>query len=144
MTDKERINNIEKIVKFNSKKVDYINSNLSQSIGVLGSKITQLSNTIDILLSYTPFVGKIVNGIFIESVTEIEITPLKYNLKTSDVIDIINLDTFEIIQARVSENISVGATTIQIDSVSFAEQIQNGIIMFSMVRDADHKIEIEH
>lgn len=144
MTDKERINNIEKIVKLNSKKVDYINQNLSQSIGVLGIKITQLSNIINTLLPYTPFVGKIVNGIFIDSVTEIETTPLKYNLKTADVIDIINLDTFEIIQARVSENISVGSTTIQIDSVSFTEQIQNGLIMFSMIRDTANKLEIEH
>ena len=144
MTDKERINSIEKTVNYNQKNVEYIANNLSQSIGVLGNKITFLSNALNVLLPYIPYVGKLVNGVFIDSLTEIEVTPLKYNLKTNDVIDIINLDTLEIVSARVSENISVGSTTISIESVTFTSTIQNGLVMFSMVRDTDHKLQIEH
>jgi hypothetical protein len=144
MTDKERINSIEKIVNYNQKNVEYIANNLSQSIGVLGNRITFLSNALNVLLPYIPYVGKLVNGVFIDSLTEIEVTPLKYNLKTNDVIDIIDLDTLEIVSARVSENISVGSTTISIESVTFTSAIQNGLVMFSMVRDSAHKLEIEH
>jgi hypothetical protein len=144
MTDKERINSIEKIVNYNQKNVEYIANNLSQSIGVLGNKITFLSNALNVLLPYIPYVGKLVNGVFIDTLTEIEVTPLKYNLKTNDVIDIIDLDTLEIVSAIVSENISVGSTTIVIESVIFTSAIQNGLVMFSMVRDTDHKLQIEH
>lgn len=102
---------------------------------------------IDLLLPFLPLVAKTTDYINTEgsAITEINTTALNYDIKVGDKLKIINFQTGNYFEVEVNADASAGAESITIVSIIPTEVFNiNSLILFSMVRDADHKIEIEH
>jgi hypothetical protein len=93
-----------------------------------------------------PLVGMVNTPILKDvAITSITIDRLNYDIKLNDKLKLVNYESGNTFDLTVDDEGTVGDTTITINSFTPTENIMsNNFIFFSVVRDSDHKLEIEH
>jgi len=146
MTDKENIILLNRQIAAIQNELKYVKNSINTVSGTAGNIDSNLKYIMTLFLPYLPLVG-LVNEPFLKdvAVTSIGVERVNYALKTNDKLKLINYETGNTFDLTVSADADVSDTEIAIDSFTPTENIMtNNFIFFSMVRDADHKIEIEH
>lgn len=146
MTDKENIIILNRQIAAIQNQLKYIQNSIDTVSGSVGNIDNNLKYIMTLFLPYIPLVA-MVNEPILEDVaiTSIAVDRVNYNVKNGDKLKLINYETGSTFDIRADADASIGDTSITIVNFTPTENIMtNNFIFFSMVRDADHKLEIEH
>ena len=123
-----------------------LQDNLQKEISTRGNNDNNLYKYIEFLLPSIPFIARTANTYLSgDTVTSISVDNITKAIKTNDKLRIINLVTGITYDVIASANAGLGESTIYINSYSFtADLLETSLVLFRVVRDSDHKLEIEH
>lgn len=146
MTDKENIIILNRQIAAIQNQLKYIQNSIDTVSGSVGNVDNNLKYIMTLFLPYIPLIGTVNEPILEDvAITTITIDRLNYNIKTNDKLKLINYETGTTFDLTVDNDGNAGDTDISIVSFTPTENIMtNNFIFFSMVRDTDHKLEIEH
>ncbi len=146
MTDKENIILLNRQIAAIQNELKYVKNSINTVSGTAGNIDNNLKYIMTLFFPYLPLVG-LINEPILEDVaiTTIVVERLNYAIKDGDKLKLINYESGSTYDIEVASDGSVGDTDISIISFTPSENIMaNNFLFFSMVRDADHKLEIEH
>jgi hypothetical protein len=146
MTDKENIILLNRQMAAIQNQLKYVQNSIETVSGSVGNVDNNLKYIMTLFLPYMPLVGMVNTPILKDvAITSITIDRLNYDIKLNDKLKLVNYESGNTFDLTVDDEGTVGDTTITINSFTPTENIMsNNFIFFSMVRDTDHKLQIEH
>ena len=123
-----------------------LRDSLQSEIATRGNNDNNLYKYIDFLLPSIPFIARTANTYLSgDTVTSITVDNVTKEIKTNDKLTIVNLVNGLTYDVIASANVGLGETAISINSYTFtADLLSTSLILFKIIRDTDHKFEIEH
>ena len=146
MDYQEEINNLKIIVEQQAQQIEMMKIALDELGGRIDGNTSDLTRVINAVKPIIPVIGNTTYQLFEgNTITSITVDKILYNLKANDVIIVNDLYNEIITEFIVSDNTALGGTAIPVNSTTLSNTINgNSLVMFSIVRDTDHKLEIEH
>jgi hypothetical protein len=120
--------------------------NLQQTDAKVDQNQTDTALLLSKLYKVIPVIGNTSTQLFeSDTITSLDVTPILFNLKNNDKIVVYDLFLENTFEFTVDDNASVGDTSISISSTVLDYDLTaNSLVLFKVVRDSDHKLEIEH
>jgi hypothetical protein len=120
--------------------------NLQQTDAKVDQNQTDTALLLSKLYKVIPVIGNTTTQLFeSDTITSLDVTPILFNLKNNDKIVVYDLFLENTFEFTVDENASVGDISISISSTVLDYDLTaNSLVLFKVVRDSDHKLEIEH
>lgn len=120
--------------------------NLQQTDAKIDQNQTDTALLLSKLYKVIPVIGNTTTQLFeSDTITSLDVTPILFNLKNNDKIVVYDLFLENTFEFTVDENASVGDTSISISSTVLDYDLTaNSLVLFKVIRDSGHKLEIEH